>query len=212
MKPFIAAGMLALLCLSGCKFVKTSEAGKEGSAAAAGDDQSRMADTVSTTFDSKLVPALGQKAVDLKELSAAIKGGLDAAGRSYGVRVGGEGGAWNFAVKGTGTVVEEDLASKAAVARIDIDGDGRADAVLQLGPVVKGTALRDTTPLYDFSTFRDQIEYAKLGWALNDKAMAGLSAARSGMKGKTVTFLGATAIRTAGEQPLVTPVSIEIKP
>lgn len=209
MQRFLAAGMLAILCLSGCKLVKTSDAGKDGAAASSSDEQ-RIPDIVASTFDSKLVPALREKAVDLPTLLSAIKRGLNDAGQSHGMRVGGEGGSWNFAVKGEGVVVEEDLASKAAVVKLDLDGDGKADATLQLGPVVKGTALRDTTPLYDFSTFRDQIEYAKLGRALNDKAASGLS--REGLKGKSVSFLGAVAIRSATEQPLIIPVSIEIKP
>ncbi|MBP1884116.1 DUF2291 family protein [Sinorhizobium mexicanum] len=212
MKLFLAAGMLAVLCLSGCKLVKTGEGGKNGAAAGPGGDQERVSGLVATTFDGKLVPALKEKAVDLPTLQAAIKGGLDAAGKAHGVRVGGAGGGWNFPVKGTGVVVEEDLASKAALAKVDIDGDGKADATLQLGPVVKGTALRDTTKLYDFSTFRDQIEYAKLGRALNDKAVSSLSLPKGSLKGKKVAFVGATTIRSATEQPLIVPVSVEIAP
>jgi predicted lipoprotein len=211
MKQLLAASMLAVLCLSGCKLVKT-DAAKEGAGAGPGGDQERVATLVATTFDSKLVPALKEKAVDLPALQAAIKGGLDAAGAAHGVRVGGAGGGWNFPVKATGVVVEEDLSSKAAVARIDVDGDGKADAVLQLGPVVKGTAIRDTTTLYDFSTFRDQIEFARLGRALNDKAVSTFKSPEGGLKGKTLTILGATTIRAASEQPLITPVSIEVAP
>lgn len=192
--------------VSGCKLVKTN---KEDAAGSAADP---IAELVETTFDAKLVPALSEKAVDLVALRESIKGGLDKAGESYGVRVGGAGGGWNFPVKGTATVVDENRASKAAVADIDLDGDGKADATLQLGPVVKGTALRDTTTLYDFSTFRDQIEYAKLGRALNDKAVSKLPSADVGLKGKRINFLGAVIIRTASEQPLVMPVSIEVVP
>ena len=200
---FVASLLAA--SVSGCKLVKTSH-GEAGTAA------DPIAEVVETTFDAKLVPALTGKAVDLVTLQIAIKGSLDKAGESYGVRVGGAGGGWNFPVKGTATVIEENRASKAAVAEIDIDGDGKADATLQLGPVVKGSALRDTTGLYDFSTFRDQIEYAKLGRALNDKAVSKLPAADTALKGKKVNFVGAVVIRTASEKPLITPVSIEAAP
>lgn len=201
---FVASLLAA--SVSGCKLVKTSDG--EGGAAA-----DPIAEVVETTFDAKLVPALTEKAVDLATLQGAIKGSLDKAGESYGIRVGGAGGGWNFPVKGTATVLEDTRAStKAAVAEIDVDGDGKADATLQLGPVVKGSALRDTTNLYDFSTFRDQIEYAKLGRALNDKAVSKLPAADTELRGKKVNFVGAVVIRSASEKPLITPVSIEVAP
>ncbi|MGE7368917.1 DUF2291 family protein [Neorhizobium sp. NPDC001467] len=200
----LAVSVLAA-SLSGCKFVKTN-AGEDGASA------DPMAELVETSFDAKLVPALNEKAVELATLRDALKSGLDKAGEAHGVRVGGAGGGWNFPVKGTATVVEENRASKAATADIDLDGDNKGDATLQLGPVIKGTALRDTTTLYDFSTFRDQIEYAKLGRALNDKAVSKLPAADTPLKGKKVAFLGAVVIRSASEKPQIMPVSIEVVP
>ncbi len=202
-RTLFVASLLAA-SLSGCKLVKTDHS--------AGTAADPIAELVETTFDTKLVPALEQKAVDLATLRNSIKNGLDKAGENQGVRVGGAGGGWNFAVKGSGTVVDENRASKAATAYIDLDGDGTADATLQLGPVIKGTALRDTTALYDFSTFRDQIEYAKLGRTLNDKAVSKLPAADISLKGKRINFLGAVVIRSANEKPLVMPVSIEVAP
>lgn len=204
MKPMLfATGLAVALSLSGCKLVKT-----ESADASAADP---IATLVSGSFEAKLLPALSEKAVDLLALRDALKSGLDSAGSQYGLRVGGAGGGWNFAVKGRGKVIVENRASKAAVAEVDLDGDGTADVILQLGPVVKGTALRDVTPLYDFSAFRDQIEYARLGRALNDRAVSTIPADKS-LNGKTVDFLGATVLRSAGEKPLVTPVHIEVMP
>lgn len=204
-RTLFVASLLAA-SLAGCKLVATGGSGSGGTAA------DPIAALVETTFDAKLVPALNEKAVDLATLRGTVKSGLDKAGETQGVKVGGAGGGWNFAVKGSGVIVDENRASKAAVAEIDLDGDGAADATLQLGPVIKGSALRDTTNLYDFSTFRDQIEYAKLGRALNDKAVSKLPAADVALKGKRVNFLGAVVLRSASEKPLVMPVSIEVAP
>lgn len=205
MRTLLAASVLACISLASCKLVKTNQG--EG-----GAPVDPIAELVETTFEAKLVPALKEKAVELTALQEAIARGLDEAGGQYGMRVGGAGGGWNFPVKGTATVVDENRASKAAVAAIDLDGDGQADATLQLGPVVKGTALRDTTNLYDFSTFRDQIEYAKLGRALNDKAVYKLPGPDIALKGKRLNFLGAAVIRSASEKPTIMPVSIEVAP
>ena len=60
--------------------------------------------------------------------------------------------------------------TRAATADVDIDGDGTADATVQLGPVIRGTTLRDVQPFFDFTAFRDQIAFAELARALNDQA------------------------------------------
>lgn len=63
---------------------------------------------------------------------------------------------------GQGKVVAANLTSRARTLDVDVDGDAKADLTVQLGPVVKGSSLRDFAPaLYDFTSFRDQIEFAK---------------------------------------------------
>ena len=205
-KTLALVGTMTLAILSGCKLVKTSTEDANGPSA------DPILSVVENSFDAELVPELVAKAIDLKALDTAMAEGLEVAGTRHGVRVGGAGGAWNFAVSGVGNVLEENRQSKAGIANIDIDGDGRADAALQLGPVVKGTALRDVTNLYDFSQFRDQIEYARLGRALNDKAVSAIPEGDAGLAGKQVRFVGAVAIRSAGDLPLVTPVVLEVVP
>jgi predicted lipoprotein len=210
---FLAAALLVALPLHGCKFIKTSELQKKAAQAGQSGDAERVSTLISESFEAKLNPLMTERAVDLLELEKAIKLSLDDTGNKYGVRAGGTGGAWNFAIKGTATVIEEDRASKAGTAKLDIDGDGKTDAVLQLGPVVKGTALRDFAPsIYDFSQFRDQIEFAKLGRGLNEYALANLGLSSGSLTGKTITFVGAAAIRSAGETPLIVPTSLGVAP
>jgi predicted lipoprotein len=212
MKLLMAVGMTAFVSLAGCKLVKTGNA--EGQAPVAGEagDEARIAALLQETYDAKLVPLLRSKATDLVTLKTELGKSLDEAGKTVGVRAGGAGGSWIFPVKASGKIIEENRQSKAGTASVDIDGDGQADATLQLGTVVKGTALRDVAPsVYDFSKFRDQIEFAKLGRALNDKAVSALPAAGS-LHGKTITFVGATSLRSASEKPLIVPVVVEIAP
>ncbi|MFN5995702.1 MAG: DUF2291 family protein [Paracoccaceae bacterium] len=62
--------------------------------------------------------------------------------------------------------MEANLTSRDWKAMVDVNGDGATDLTLQLGPVIKGTSLRDVAPFYRFGDFRDQIEFAKLARAL----------------------------------------------
>jgi predicted lipoprotein len=58
------------------------------------------------------------------------------------------------------------------------------------GPVIRGTALRDALPFIQFSQFTNQLEYARVANALNDRAVK--VAQTSQVKaGDTVRYVGA---------------------
>lgn len=213
MKPlFVALGLMAALALPGCKIVKTVAEGESAAAVAgeAGDD-ARIAALLDKTYEAELLPLIA-RALPVADLRAALVGGLDAAGAAHGNKGSGEGAAWNFAVKGEGTVVEANLTSRARKAMVDTDGDGAADVTLQLGPVIKGSSLRDVAPFYRFGDFRDQIEFAKLARALNDRASTALVVPEGELIGKTVRFSGTVDLKAAGEAWLVTVVTFAVAP
>jgi predicted lipoprotein len=212
----VAFGMLALvaaLALPGCKIIKNAPEG-EGTAVIpegeAGDD-ARIAALLDKTYEADLLPLIA-KGLSVSDLKAALAGGLDAAGAAYGNKGSGEGAAWNFAVNGAGRVVEANLTSRARKAMVDVDGDGAADLTLQLGPVIKGTSLRDVAPFYRFGDFRDQIEFAKLARALNDRASAALQVPKGELLGKTVSFSGTVDLKAATNPWLVTAVTLSVAP
>lgn len=207
-----AACLLAALALPACKIVRTDGDAAAAPAADARGDDARIATLLAETWAPKLVPEIAARALPVADLRKAIAGGLEAAGKAHGKPGSGAGAAWNFAVKGEGKITEAKLDSRARTLAVDTDGDGAADLTLQLGPVVKGSALRDFSPFYDFSHFRDQIEFAKLGRALNDTATAALKVPEGDPTGKTVAFTGVVALKTPSEAWLVTPTVIEVKP
>ena len=142
------------------------------------------------------MPYINDKALTVEALKAALAGGLDAAGAAHGTRGSGEGAAWNFAVRGEGKVIEANLDTRARTAGVDTDGDGKADVTVQLGPVIKGTALRDVAPFYNFDDFRDQIEFAKLARALNDKISGMIDVPDGDIIGRShVSFTGVVALK-----------------
>lgn len=115
-------------------------------------------------------------------------------------------------VKGEGKVLRVDTTSRSGLIFLDLAPyDGRADAQLQIGPVIRGTALRDALPFIQFSQFTNQLEFARVGNALNDRVvrtvLAGLST--EGLAGRVVSFTGAAA----GGAPLeIVPISLVVKP
>lgn len=210
--PVLAAAlMLATAPLAACKIVKTKPAGEVSANDPAGDE-ARMAALVDKTYDSQVLPLIADKAVEAVELRKEIAAGLEAAGKAHGLRAGGAGGAWNFAIKGSGTVISSDRASRAAKLEVDTDSDGKGDVTLQIGPVIRGTALRDVAPFYDFTAFRDQIEFAKLARALNDRAVGAIKLPDGDLVGRKVDFSGALAIRSQSEALLVLPTSLTVLP
>lgn len=189
---------LALSGLAGCKIVKTK--------AETGDPQAaRIAAVVEETFEAQLRPLVAGKAVAAE--TALPLGDLAALGATRGA---GEGGSWTLALRGKGQVVAEDRKSRAGKVMVDVTGDGAADLTLQIGPVVKGSALRDIAPFYAFTDFRDQIEFAALGRALNDRAVAGLTLPET-LVGREVSFLGAFAVQKASDPVLVVPLEVVVE-
>jgi predicted lipoprotein len=58
------------------------------------------------------------------------------------------------------------------------------------GPVIRGTALRDALPFIQFSQFTNQLEYARVANALNDRAVRVAQAVQA-KTGDTVRYAGA---------------------
>lgn len=210
---FVLLACLAMGTLSACKIVKTPKPG-EATEIPSGEagDEARIAVLLDETLDSQLLPLLRERATQAMDLRSAIAADLDQAGAAHGMRGAGVGAPWTFAVRGSGRVIAANLESRARVVDLDIDGDGSADLTLQLGPVIKGTALRDATPIYNFNDFRDQIEFARLGRAINDRVAASLAlpegSAADTIVGQTLGFTGAVSVKAATDTWLVTVIEV----
>ena len=84
--------------------------------------------------------------------------------------------------------------------------------MLQIGPAINGTALRDATGLINFNDFLNQIEYANAATELNNQVKATGAGRlrrrrRRGQDGELRRGLHATAANPALIQ--VTPVELE---
>jgi predicted lipoprotein len=167
---------------------------------------------VTDIWDSKVMPALREKVGDFNPLVAAMKANLDDAGAKHGHRERGEGAPWNFVTHLTGKIVAADTDLSAATVDVDTDGDGKADATVQIGPVLRGTSLRDALPFVSFTKSANQVEFAQLANAFNDEAYqrALKPLPRNDLVGKTVDLVGVFTTDDAADTPTITPVQLTL--
>ncbi|TGN67290.1 DUF2291 domain-containing protein [Paracoccus liaowanqingii] len=195
----------ALVLLPGCKIVPNPD---PASAEAPMDDDQRMAARATQIFDEELPAYVQDRAVTAPDLRAALAQGLDAAGTAHGIRPASEGSPWNFILQAEGVVVEADRESRAAKVMLDTDADGQGDLTVQLGPVIRGTALRDALDFLVFTEFRDQIEFAKLARALNDQAHQRLTLPEGDLTGQRLSVRGAMTLPAADAPWVVVPTAL----
>lgn len=212
MPNFRAAAAIPLaivLALSGCKIIKTPTAEEAAEAASGGFNPGRQ---VAEIWDSKVIPFLENRAGPFQEVNALSKSDLNAAAAKYGHKEKEGSAPWTFAAKVSGRIIKAETASRAAYLDTDIDGDGKADVRIQIGPVIKGTAIRDSLDFVSFNEFKNQIQWAEFGKAFNVH-INGLTLEklpRDGLEGKKVEALGAYPLPSSGQPALLTPATITI--
>lgn len=211
-KPKLAALLLCpALTLLSCKIVETPTLEMQKEAAAKQTDEARMGVYAAEIWTSKVLPTVQEHLIPIAELRLKIAQGLDAAGEAHGLRPDGATNPWNFAVSGAGTVIAANPESRAAKLKIDTNADGKQDAIIQLGPIVRGSSLRDAMPFIVFTDFRDQIEFAKLARALNTQANSHLSVPSGDLVGKTVVFEGVFTLKKQSGAFEIVPTSLQFK-
>ena len=212
--PALITSLCAILLpLSGCKIVPNDQRAKTtGSSANQTAEGFNAAGYVDSVWASQLTPHFDSKANDLATVIAAVKADLDKAGHDYGHRAASEGSPWSFAVKSTGKVVSVNTESRAGTLIVEIASDaGPQQITLQIGPVVKGTAIRDSLPFFSFANVTNQIEFAQVGRAFNERALKEVEKPLAELKtpGTAVEFKGAISLTSVPETFVVTPVSLK---
>ena len=137
-----------------------------------------------------------------------------AAGEEFGYREKEEGSPWNFRVKGSGVVTAVNTESRASTVDIDLfPNDGKADLVLQIGPVIKDSAIRDSLDFISFTDFTNQLEFARLSNAFNKVVNKDVTSKldRENLMGKKISFWGAFTQLQDSDLIRVTPVALEVE-
>jgi predicted lipoprotein len=122
---------------------------------------------VATIWAPKVVPYFETKAGPLLEVRERAAKSPDEAGAKFGFHAKSEGSPWTFTVKFDGVIVAADTESRASTISVDASGQGKVDAIVQIGPAMRGTAIRDALDFISFGEFTNQIDFARYGKAFN---------------------------------------------
>jgi predicted lipoprotein len=204
----ILALLITLLLVSSCTVVPISQGGSSQLSGQSGNFNASQ--FVDSAWDTKVIPTISQKAVDMTTLIDALQKDQAAAEKQYGRQ---ESGSYSFMVKGEGKVTKVDTSSINGLVTVDLPPhDGKHIVNLQIGPLITGESLRDAVGLFNFGDFTNQIEYGAVSNALNDKAAKTVSSSikPDQLMGKDVSFLG-TFTFTDLKNILITPVKLEVK-
>ena len=161
----------------------------------------------------RIKSAIEERAVDAATLAAAVAKDKDAAVKQYGLEPSKSGVAAStgtvICVKFTGVVGKGDSGEYA----VDVAGVPTTFAVhVQTGPAIYGTDLRDATGTISFQQFDNQIDYQKVGSALNNEVKKQILSKvdTAALSGKTVSIVGAFKLSNPNKW-LVTPVRLDVQ-
>jgi predicted lipoprotein len=152
---------------------------------------------VDSIWDSRLLPAVRENAVDLATARARYA----------------EGQGRYFLIKGEGKVLSLDTTSRSGKLLIDAEPyDGTADVALLVGPVILGTALRDAAGFIEFTDFVNQLQFADVANELNQRVITDVAGPLDlpSLTGKRISFHGAWAASQA-EIPEIVPVEVTVE-
>ena len=194
----IVAVLLASTVFTGCTIATTRPLDPTTGKAIIGneDQQFNAANLVAEMWDSQVISTLQESATPIDTLLAELRQNTSSAAQKYGHRPGSE-QPYSFMVTGSGEVLDVNTQSRAGIATVDTTGDGQADVTLAIGPVIRGTALRDAMPFISFNQFTNQMDYAavsnQLNALVNSTVLTPMGDVHN-LQGKTVTFYGAFTI------------------
>lgn len=136
----------------------------------------------------EMMDEVNANAVDLAELLQAAGGDLKTVTDKYCT-----GSGKNFTITSKGIIIDANTTSKAAYLVFQ-PADVQTDYVfhLQIGPIFKGTALRDSLTCIKFSDFDNQMEWSALSSEIAQRIKTTILDTHDmeNMKGKTVSFTG----------------------
>jgi len=168
-------------------------------------------------WESRMLPAIEERAIDLPAFLGGVRGDLAALGAQHAARAN-ETSPWSFCLKGRARVLEVENPDKVTKARLLLDVepyDGQADVKVQISSVIKTNAVRDAVSFLKLDDFSNQVEFAELTKAFNARIQADLITKLDALPlvGKEIDLLGCVSIidsaDAAGEEILIVPIRLD---
>jgi predicted lipoprotein len=159
-------------------------------------------------WDTQLLPAFHEKAVDLSKILSEIeldadgtasKDSLTAIAQHYGLITVGE--AHVYMVKGSGRITNVNTETSLGTVEVELDDyDGPIKVLIYVGTRIPSdeTSIRDAVGFINFGDFKEQTEYGKVGSEINKRVLTEVlsNLDKSNLMDKNVSFMGAFNIRT----------------
>lgn len=201
--------VLIIPSVTGCiTVVKIGEEGK-----LTGEVEFNAGDNVEKIWDSAAIPDLTQKAVDLSTFLTEANGDLESLADQYGKYSMGTSGELNYVVKGTATVKEVNQEKKAGYMVITLEHySGSEDIQIQIGPVYKGSSVRDSLDFIKYDDYKNQVEWAAVSQSINKLIHSTIIEQLDfkSLEGKTIEFIGCFTANSS-DQILITPVQLTVQ-
>ncbi|MGN1282091.1 MAG: DUF2291 domain-containing protein [Succinivibrio sp.] len=211
-KGRIIAAVLAFLVILYAALTVTVV--KEGQEATLTGEVAFDPTTVATNFwKEKSADYFEKSAVDLVALLTEANGDLASVAGKYGHYSMGDQGELSFIVKGSGTITSVKNKLRSGYFVIEVDGNtSDVKTRLQIGPVFKGSAVRDSISLISYKDYKNQIEWAQVSVAFHDLICKEIinNLDMTTLEGKQVDFIGCFTVNRA-DLLQITPVKLTVK-
>ena len=161
---------LAVLALGGCRIVSQQELADLKS------PPNPHMSRIDQTWQNQVVPQVVAKARPIAELMTALRSAkdIDSACKNLGYRAQDE-NPCTFYVKVAGTITNIDSTSRSG--KMTIHDTSGSNVVVQIGPTLRGTLLRDGYQGVSYQDFNDQVLFGEYGRAINEQAVKMIAAA-----------------------------------
>lgn len=116
-------------------------------------------------------------------------------------------------VRGTGVVSRVDLSSRVGLAHLQIDGLVAPGVAIHVGPVLRGTALRDALPFVRFTDFANQFDFAAVASSIHRRVLEDVLGPIDveTLAGRRVAFTGAVVIDDARTDSTLAVVPVTLR-